>query len=362
MAKKFWEISNNVALSANPQILLYGDISNDKYWGTEVTADDFFNDLQSLGSPSEIDVRINSGGGNYFAANAIGSLLKSHSAKINVFIDGLAASAASVIPPAGDKVIMAIGSMMMIHDPLLPLMGYYNVSDLEKKIGDLEKIKESIIDHYVMRTGKSREEVYDIMKNETWLSVEDALELGLADETDEDHPVNMFVDGTTLVSNNVNLNLSSYRNFPAARFTTKSSLNIENQFYKKTDDMNKEEEVVNIKDLQMKHPEIYNEVYNLGVNEERKRIGAINGLDDMGHPDIKNKAMFESGDSAGDVAMSINIANKKAQEKHKKDVEDDVKNSGMDDVNPEKPENKEDASKEKVNLVTNAAKSIRGIK
>lgn len=363
MARKFWEISNNVQNSdVDAEILLYGPIADDKWWGDEVTAADFQADLKALGDASRIDVRINSGGGSVFAANAICSMLKSHKANIHVTIDGLAASAATIVALAGDTVTMPLGSMMMIHDPAYGLLGYYNVTDMEKLIDDLEKTKDAIMEHYTAKSGKDKDTIYDLMRAETWLTADDAIELGLADQRDDKHPVNMIMDGKKLISNDISFDVEKFSNFPSNRFATKQSPIINNGVQSKPHVKDKEEKIVDIKDLQTNHPSIYNEVFNLGVKNERERIKAINGLNDMGHPDIKNAAMFESDESAGDVAMKIINANQKLEEQHQNDVKDDVANSGMDDVNPEKPENKEDASKEKVNLVANAAKALRGIK
>lgn len=96
MPKKFWQF-RNAAGSSGAELLLYGDISDTSWWGDEVTPKEFANELNELGPVNEITVRINSGGGDVFAAQAIGNLLEQHPASITARIDGLCASAATII-------------------------------------------------------------------------------------------------------------------------------------------------------------------------------------------------------------------------------------------------------------------------
>ena len=112
MDKKFWSMTKPTNDSAD--LLLYGPISESSWWGDEITPKQFADDLEALGDVSEINVRINSGGGDVFAGQAIHSMLKRHAANVTVYVDGLAASIASIIAMAGDTVVMPRGAMMMI--------------------------------------------------------------------------------------------------------------------------------------------------------------------------------------------------------------------------------------------------------
>lgn len=122
--KHFWNFQP--ASGDNPpELILYGDIASETWWGDEVTPRQFTEELDALGAAPEIVVRINSGGGDVFAANAIYTRLKDNAAKITVKIDGWAASAATIIAMAGDSIEIPGNGVFMVHDPALGLLGYY---------------------------------------------------------------------------------------------------------------------------------------------------------------------------------------------------------------------------------------------
>lgn len=113
MPKKFWQFRNQAAGSA--ELLLYGDISDSSWWGDEVTPKTFADELNALGALTSLTVRINSGGGDVFAAQTIGNLLEQHTAQVTARIDGLCASAATIIACHCDKVVAANDSTYMIY-------------------------------------------------------------------------------------------------------------------------------------------------------------------------------------------------------------------------------------------------------
>ncbi len=143
-SKKFWEFKAKA--NNKGELSIYGPISEYSWWGDEVTPKLFKSDLDALGDVDEIDVFINSGGGDVFAGQAIHSMLKRHKATINVYVDGLAASIASVIAMAGDKVTVPKNAMIMIHKAWS--WGSGNSDDFRKLADDLEKIEETIINAY----------------------------------------------------------------------------------------------------------------------------------------------------------------------------------------------------------------------
>jgi ATP-dependent protease ClpP protease subunit len=123
---KFWNII--AAADDKPaELILYGDISSYSWWGDKITPKQFNDDLNALGDVSEIVVRINSGGGDVFAANAIYTRLKDHAAKITVKIDGWAASAATIIAMAGDSIQIPASGVFMIHDPKTKKQPYFGL-------------------------------------------------------------------------------------------------------------------------------------------------------------------------------------------------------------------------------------------
>ncbi|WP_017722724.1 head maturation protease, ClpP-related [Staphylococcus xylosus] len=163
------------------EIYIYGDIVSSKWDETDVTAVDFKNELNQLGDVSEIDVHINSAGGNVFEGHAIYNMLKMHKAKVNIYVDALAASIASVIAMSGDTIFMHKNSFMMIHNSWIMTLG--NSKDLRQTADLLDKTDQSSNNAYLDKaTNLSESELKQLLEAETWLTADEALEKGLADE------------------------------------------------------------------------------------------------------------------------------------------------------------------------------------
>lgn len=177
---KFWKWSNSVS-SNNQELILDGPIASDTWWGDEVTPDLFRKELKQ--HAGDLTVVINSPGGDVFAGLAIYNALVNHNGNVTVRVDGLAASIASVIAMAGDKIIMSPGSMIMIHRPSVYAAG--TVDDMEKAKDVLMKIEEGITPIYAKRTGLSDEKIAELLEAETWMLADKAVELGFADEVSE---------------------------------------------------------------------------------------------------------------------------------------------------------------------------------
>lgn len=160
------------------EILIYEEIGYDWWSGGGITAKNVRDELDRAGSYSKISLRINSPGGDAFEGIAIGNVLKSTGKPIDVFIDGIAASAASIVAMCGTTITMAHNAMQMVHNAWCICAG--EASDLRKMADTLEKISGSIAQTYVDRTGKSLEEITALMDAETWLSAEDCLANGFA--------------------------------------------------------------------------------------------------------------------------------------------------------------------------------------
>lgn len=174
--------TNNVA-----QIDIFGDIVSEKWFDEETSAVSFRDALKELGDVSTINLSINSGGGSVFDGIAIYNMLKSHKATVNVYVEGLAASIASVIAMAGDTITMRSGSMMMVHMPWTLSQG--NAEEMRKTADTLEKMGDNIVDIYSERTGITSDEIRNIMNDETWLSAEEAVEQGWATKLDKKEAV-----------------------------------------------------------------------------------------------------------------------------------------------------------------------------
>lgn len=170
-----WYRITNAADSDEAEVMLYDEVGG---W-LGATADQFIADLRGITAPS-LRVRINSPGGSVFEGIAIANALRSHPANVTVQVDGIAASIASVIAMAGDRIEMAPNTMLMIHDASGVCLG--NASDMEEMAELLDLISDNIADAYASRAGGTRDQWRARMRAETWYLPEDAVEAGLADE------------------------------------------------------------------------------------------------------------------------------------------------------------------------------------
>ena len=180
MKRKFWNWIRDESVSGDsPRTLfLSGEISDETWFGDEVTPQTFRDELES--GSGDIQVVINSPGGDCFAAAQIFSMLKEYPGNVHVKIDSLAASAASVIAMAGDKVSISPVGMLMIHDPSMIAFG--NRKDMEQAIAVLDEVKETIINAYTMKSGLSRNKIGALMSAETWMNARKCLDMGFVDE------------------------------------------------------------------------------------------------------------------------------------------------------------------------------------
>jgi len=198
---KYYTIRNQADDEGSAEILLYGDIG-DSLWSEGTGAKQFAEDLKKCGKVGNLNIRINSPGGSVFEGLAIYNTLERHSAKKTVTIDGLAASIASVIAMAGDTVVMPKNAVMMVHDPLAMTVG--NAEDHRKMAEGLDKIKTGLISAYAKKTKMSNQDIADLMSDETWMTANEAVEWGFADEVAE--PMRMAAS--------MNFDLSAYKNVP----------------------------------------------------------------------------------------------------------------------------------------------------
>jgi ATP-dependent Clp protease, protease subunit len=157
-------------------LYIYGSIGG---WFSENNAETVRRKIHAIDA-KKINVHINSGGGSAFDGVAICNLLKQHKAEIIIYVDGWAASAASIIAMAGDKIIMPANTMMMIHQA--STYEYGNADVFEKTAKDLRKIDAAIRQSYKKRFVGTEDELVQLLKEETWLTADEAVALGLADE------------------------------------------------------------------------------------------------------------------------------------------------------------------------------------
>ena len=173
--KKFW---NWVKNEDGRTLYFDGYIAQDSWFDDDITPKKFKAELTA--ATGDIAVWLNSPGGDVFAAGQIYTMLKEYEGKVTVKIDGIAASAASVIAMAGDEIVMSPVAMMMIHNPATVIFG--EAGDLASGIKMLTEVKESIINAYEQKTKLPRNKISNMMDAETWFSAQKAVELGFADK------------------------------------------------------------------------------------------------------------------------------------------------------------------------------------
>lgn len=183
--KKFWKWKNQMVLNQETQeqmseraLFLNGTIAEDSWFDDDITPQLFKDEL--FAESGDVTIWINSPGGDCVAAAQIYNMLMDYKGNITIKIDGIAASAASVIAMAGTKVLMSPVSMMMIHNPAT--MAWGDSAEMQKAIDMLSEVKESIINAYEIKTGMNRVKLSHLMDAESWMNANKAVELGFADD------------------------------------------------------------------------------------------------------------------------------------------------------------------------------------
>lgn len=239
--KRYWDLEESTTAEGKPagELYLYGTIyeSGGGIWGDpdDVTPKALATSLQALGEISELNVHIFSSGGDVFAGNAIYSLLKQRKEIVNVYVEGIAASIASVIAMAGDTVYIAKTAMFMIHNPMCFLFGLFNKIDMAKYISELERVWSSTMPAYTDKTGLAPEKIQAMLDanggDGTYLTADEAVSLGFADAITPDGKVPLEM--AAMIKPNVYscrghlIDMSNYKNppqLPAVRAKQKGKM------------------------------------------------------------------------------------------------------------------------------------------
>ena len=282
--KTIWNIVKND--DKNAELMLYGDIA-ESFWGDTISAKEVTEYLADL-DVENINVYINSNGGVVDTAIAINNALRRHKAKVTVNIDGIAASAATLITCAGDTVRMPKNALFMIHNPSTIAMG--DSEEMRKQADVLEKYKNSITETYLQKVNIDKEKLSELMDSESWLSAEEALKYGFIDEIIENTDIQVVEN--KVISNNMVFNMAEFKNFNVDK-------NIKNNG-KGSGKMTKDEIKAQFPDI---YVEIVNEGKEIGVKEERTRIQEIENLG-YNH-EVVDKAKFKEPKNARDLALEI---------------------------------------------------------
>lgn len=358
------------------EITLYGEVMEESpkdYWtgesldGVYTSVQEFNEKLDAIKDASHITVHLNSCGGDLFAGLAIHNVLKALPATITVKVEGIAASAASVIACAGDEVVVMPGSIFMVHRSAAFLYGYYNAIEISQLVAQCEACDKSIVKVYQAKTGRDAAELDGMLDAETWLIGDEIVDAGFADTLDESSTSTTEVDedGEGIVTNGLRHDVSAFRNLPTARIaaamkagkpdTGKVTTEVEGNKPAAADAhtqtepplaAEKEGEVMDyesltLDNLRAERPDLIREVENAAATAERERIAAIDGIAASVPADMVEDAKYANPMDAAQLALAAMQRDAQARAAYVADAKEDEDDSGAEDV-PAAPEPSEE--------------------
>ena len=345
---KFWNVMKNDE-EKSAELILYGSIGSNEYWD-DISDKAFKQDIENLGDVENITLHINSPGGSVFSAVAIANTLKNHKAKITANIDGLAASAATIITSACDTVRMPKNALFMVHNPIT--FAYGNNQDMQKTLEMLNKVKNSIIETYLNKAKTDKETLSELMDNETWMSAEEAKEYGFIDEI-LDENVQKEVIENKLIINNMAFDISRFKNFKEKKIQEPRVINISvnstgspeeiadkfRDILNSTENQKNEGGNMTLEELKNKFPELYNQIFDegkeAGITKERERMREIDNLDVSNYSELIENAKYNEPVEAS--VLAVNILNKQKEERTQK--LQNIKNESQNNFTPPAPNN-----------------------
>lgn len=297
---KFWNVMRNEE-EKSAELILYGSIGHDEDWD-DISDKAFKQDIENLGDVENITLHINSPGGSVFSAIAIANTLKNHKAKVTANIDGIAASAATIITSACDIVRMPKNAHFMIHNPMT--FAYGNNQDMEKTLNMLNKVKDSIIETYLYKSNTDKKTLSELMNEETWMDAKTAKGYGFIDEIIDEEIEEEIIENK-LIINNMAFDISKFKNFKAGKANKIQNPTVTNNF----ENNKKEEEKMTLEELKNKFPELYDQVFNegkeAGISKENERMKAIDEMKISNYPDLVENAKYTEKIEANELAMKI---------------------------------------------------------
>lgn len=249
----------------------------------------------------DIELYVNSAGGHVVDASEIYTDLKEYPGKVTAKVTGLAASAASWIVMAADDIKMSPTSLMMLHNSRCKAEGDYGVMDNASDM--LTQTDGAIRSAYMLKTGKSEDEIKNLMEETTWFNATRAMEEGLIDGVMFDEAMSPEQMVNSLIPRSGLENIAQLMGNEKERGTTVGGK--EQSVEPKVENTEAKNEKITIEDLKNDYREIYDEVYNLGVNDERTRIKNIEDLGVIRNEELINKAKFENPVNAETLAVEI---------------------------------------------------------
>jgi ATP-dependent protease ClpP protease subunit len=317
-AVKFWNISS--ISEDEGEITLYGDVMSKQptdWWtgepepGLYITPEGFMEDLAAVKGKAHVTVKLNSCGGDLYTGIAIHNALKALDSEVNVVVEGIAASAASVIMCAGDTVTVYPGSLVMIHGVSVMLWDYLNIGDMKQLIKGMDASERAVAEIYNAKTGIEVDTLRSMMTKETWLTGREAIEKGFADTLNETKGQNrslsmtMSADKKILFVNGISHNIEGLRNLPktiplnkapTAEGEPKACANIAANSEKKEGGGK-----MDLKELKETYPDLVAQIEKEAtetvkantIAEERKRLQEIESIAaEIGDPEMVEEAKY----------------------------------------------------------------------
>ena len=363
---KFWQFRNLADDDQKAELLLYGDISERSWWEDAATPKRFADDLAALGDVKEITVYINSGGGDVFAAQAIGNMLERNAATVTAHIDGLCASAATIVACHADKVVAAADGSYMVHPVSMGVCDYLTAEDMKNCLKALETIRSSIITLYAKKSGKTEDECAKWMDETNWWTATEAQEKGFVDEVDDDAEDSVVENRNgVLFVNSISMNtpFNEAPNFVRSRVTEKPVNRPENMNPAEKPERNDHGEVKNMDikttdDLRKAYPDLVATIENEAITAERTRIQEIENATLPGAEDQANEAKFTKPVDSASFAKAVIASMKAKQQEQSKNYLNSAKaaaeNSNansIDNTPPANPEAEDEESKAFMNAI-----------
>lgn len=342
-SEPFWKFRNLAEGDEKAELLLYGDIAERSWWDDTATPKKFADDLAALGDVKEITVYINSGGGDVFAAQAIGNMLERNSATVIAHIDGLCASAATIVACHADKVVAAADASYMVHPPSMGVCDYLTAEDMRNCLKALDTIRGNIVTLYAKKTGRSEDECGTWMDETNWWTAAQAKENGFVDEVDDEEPDTVVENRNgVLFVNSIGMGLPFDKapDFVKSRMGAKTPGGFSNATNNPGQTGTQEEEAMEIKnkdDLMKAYPDMVNEIRKDAamdaINRERARIKDIQDMTLPGMEQTMQDALYgEHPMDATAYAKEVAKAAKKQAQNHVEALHDDAKNGGANGV------------------------------
>lgn len=311
---KFWNFLDH---GDTAELQLFGEIRSEEDWWSDdcVTYQNFIHDLNALGNKKNINVMIQSNGGDVFAATAIYNALIANKATINGTIIGICASAATIVLMACENRTIAKNAILMVHNPTISLWGSYKTEELLKLAEVTEQVKKSIVTAYMERLDKTEEEINQLMDEESWYVGQEAVDAGFCDSILE----SSFQNSNTFTENGISYSFQNYMekfvpNEIQKKVKELSGVKEGSSFFNtinqtKKGKKNMEETITDVAALKAAYPQLCEQIVTDAICAERKRLKAIDEIAKGIPEDVLMKARYDDPISAEELAFAQMKAN-----------------------------------------------------